>query len=139
MTLEMNTKNLHFGNAIGVNSLEGRSIGIVGTPFKAEEAYKLIACYLGADVNRKEDKRPRPRRVTYKKCSFLLTTYQEPLLREIQMYALESEMEQCVGRARMLRKECTVYVCSAFPCEQAEIHMEDYLKGMEGKKSAECD
>ncbi len=136
---EMNTKNLHFGNAIGVNSLEGRSIGIVGTPFKAEEAYKLIACYLGADVNRKEDKRPRPRRVTYKKCSFLLTTYQEPLLREIQMYALESEMEQCVGRARILRKECTVYVCSAFPCEQAEIHMEDYLKGMEGKKSAECD
>lgn len=125
---EMNTKNLHFGNAIGANSLEGRSIGIVGTPFKAEEAYKLIACYLGADVNRKEDKRPRPQRVTYKKCGFLLTTYKEPLLREIQLYALESEMEQCVGRARLLRKECMVYVCSAFPCEQAEIHMEDYLK-----------
>ena len=29
---------------------------------------------------------------------------QEPLLREIQMYGLESEMEQCVGRARLLRK-----------------------------------
>lgn len=124
----MNDKGLHFGNAIGVNSLEGHSIGIVGTPFKAEEAYKLIACYLDADVNRKEDRRPRPQRVTYKKCSFLLTTYKEPLLREVQMYALESEMEQCVGRARLLRKECTVYVCSAFPCEQAEIHIEDYLR-----------
>ena len=135
----MNDKGLHFGNAIGVNSLEGHSIGIVGTPFKAEEAYKLIACYLGADVNRKEDRRPRPQRVTYKKCSFLLTTYKEPLLREVQLYALESEMEQCVGRARLLRKECMVYVCSAFPCEQAEIHIEDYLKGMESKKSAECD
>ena len=124
----MNSKGLHFGNAIGVNCLKGRDLGIVGTPYKAEPAYKLAACYLGADVNQEADQRPRPRRVTYKGYSFLLTTYQNPLLREVQMYGLESELEQCVGRARLLREDCTVYVLSAFPCEQAEIRMGDYLK-----------
>lgn len=124
---KMNTKNLHFGNTIGMNCLSGQDIGIVGTPYMIESAYKLIACYLGANVNNKNDKNPRPRRVNYKGASFIITTYEEPLLQEFQLYALESELEQCVGRARVLRKKCTAYVFSAFPCEQAEIHMSDYL------------
>ena len=101
---------------------------VVGTPYKVEEAYKLVACYLGADVNREADRYPRPRRVSYNGYSFLITTYDEPLLRELQLYSIESELEQCVGRARLLNNECTVYVLSAFPCQQAELHMRDYLK-----------
>lgn len=124
---DMNSKGLHFGNTTGINALSGRDLGIVGTPYKVEEAYKLVACYLGADVNQKQDETPKWRRVTYKNFSFLLTTYHDPLLREVQLYALESELEQCVGRARLLRKDCTVYVFSAFPCEQAKIIIEDYL------------
>ena len=124
---KMNTKNLHFGNTIGMNCLSGQDIGIVGTPYMIESAYKLIACYLGANVNNKNDKKPKPRRVNYKGASFIITTYEEPLLQEFQLYALESELEQCVGRARLLRKECTAYVFSAFPCEQAEIRMGNYL------------
>lgn len=93
-----------------------------------DEAYKLVACYLGADVNREIDRQPKPRRVKYKGISFLITTYDEPLLQELQLYSLESELEQCVGRARLLNKECTVYVLSAFPCEQAKLYVKDYLK-----------
>lgn len=40
---------------------------------------------------------------------------------------IESELEQCIGRARLLRQDCMVYVFSAFPCEQAEISERDYL------------
>lgn len=118
---------LHFGNTMGINQYKGKNIGIVGTFYKIEPAYKLIVCYLGANVNREIDKNPRPRRVEYKNRSFLITTYAEPLLQEIQLYAIESEMEQCVGRARLLREDCTVYLFSAFPCEQAEIHIQNYL------------
>lgn len=125
---DMNSKGLHFGNTTGINSLSGCDLGIVGTPYKVEEAYKLIACYLGADVNKRQDSRPGWRRVVYKNTSFLLTTYHDPVLREIQLYSLESELEQCIGRARLLRKNCTVYVFSAFPCEQAEIITGNYLQ-----------
>lgn len=123
----MNTKDLHFGNTTGINSLSGKDLGIVGTPYKTDDSYKLIACYLGANVNNKIDEKPKPRRVEYKGYNFYITTYSDELLREVQLYSLESELEQCVGRARLLRKDCIVYVFSAFPCEQAELHLENYL------------
>ncbi|MBE5965288.1 MAG: hypothetical protein E7252_10300 [Lachnospira sp.] len=124
---KMNKADLHFGNSTGINSLSGKDLGIVGTPYKVDEAYKLIACYLGANVNARDDKRPRVRRVEYKNCSFLFTTYSDLLLREVQLYSIESELEQCIGRARLLRNDCMVYVFSAFPCEQAELHIKNYL------------
>lgn len=78
-------------------------------------------------MNQKEDKAPKFRRVNYKGSSFLITTYKEPLLQEVQLYSIESELEQCVGRARLLREDCTVYVFSSFLCEQADLHTRDYL------------
>ncbi len=123
----MNSKGLHFGNTTGINALSGKDIGIVGTPFKVEESYKIVACYLGADVNKKIDEFPRVQRVNYKNYNFLIMTYSEPLLREVQLYSLESELEQCIGRARLLRRDCTVYLLSSFPCEQAELQIHDYL------------
>ncbi|MCD8110512.1 MAG: hypothetical protein LUE14_10520 [Clostridiales bacterium] len=136
-------RGMHFGNLTGINDLQGKDIGIIGTPYKTEEAYKLIACYLGADVNQQEDQRPRYRRVEYKGCSFIITTYQDELLREINLYSLESELEQAVGRARALREPCTVYVFSAFPCEQAELRTGEYLNNpsedeASAERSAEC-
>lgn len=123
----MNSANLHFGNTTGINALSGRDIGVIGTPYKTDSAYKLIACHLGADVNGDKDKTPKPRRVHYNGYSFYITSYSNELLRIVQLYALESELEQCIGRARLLRKKCTVYVFSAFPCEQADIFMGEYL------------
>ena len=102
-------------------------LAIIGTPFSNPESYKLTACWLGADVNREIDKGPKVRRVDYKNANFLLTTYSEPLLREIQFYSLESELEQCIGRARLLEHDCCVHVFSCFPCEQAELFIRNYL------------
>lgn len=122
-----NRRGIHFGNAAGVNVLEGRDIVIIGTPYLAPAVYKLAACYLGSDVNRKIDKTPKIRRVEYGHHSFLIVTYEDPLLREIQLSSIESEMEQCIGRTRLLRNGCSVYVFSCFPCEQAKINMGNYL------------
>lgn len=124
----LNAAGIHFGNSTGLNGLEGCDLAVIGTPYRVEEYYKLIACYLGADVNREGDKRPSLRRAKYKGNSFLVTTYKEPLLRSVQLYSIESELEQCVGRARLLRQDCSVFVFSCFPCEQARIHIKDYLQ-----------
>lgn len=119
--------NIHFGNSTGVNILAGQDLVVIGTPYSIPEAYKLVACYLGSNMNREADKAPKIRRVEYRDASFLITTYEDPLLREIQLSAIESEMEQCIGRTRLLRNDCSVYVFSCFPCEQAQIIMGDYL------------
>lgn len=126
-----NSAGIHFGNSTGLNGLEGCDLAVIGTPYRVEEYYKLIACYLGTDVNREGDKRPSLRRAEYKGNSFLITTYKDPLLREVQLYSIESELEQCVGRARLLRQDCSVYVFSCFPCEQARIHIRNYLQDHE--------
>lgn len=124
-----NRSGIHFGNSTGVNTLEGQDLVVIGTPYSIPEAYKLVACYLGSDMNRESDKAPKIRRVEYGDASFLITTYEDPLLREIQLSSIESEMEQCIGRTRLLRRECSVYVFSCFPCRQAQLHIEDYLQG----------
>lgn len=131
-----NAAGIHFGNSTGLNGLEGHDIAVIGTPYRVEEYYKLIACYLGADVNREGDKRPSLHRVKYKGNSFLITTYKDQLLREVQLYSIESELEQCVGRARLLRQDCSVYVFSCFPCEQAKVHIKNYLQTDEAEVKA---
>lgn len=58
---------------------------------------------------------------------FLITAYKTLVLQDVQLYSIESELEQCIGRARLLRNDCSVFVFSCFPCEQAEIHITNYL------------
>lgn len=48
-------------------------------------------------------------------------------MRELQFYFLKKELEQCIGRARLLRYDCTVRLFSNFPCEQAELIQGDYF------------
>lgn len=131
-----NAAGIHFGNSTGLNELEGHDLAVIGTPYRVEEYYKLIACYLGAEVNQEGDKRPSQRRAEYKGNSFLITTYKDKVLREVQLYSIESELEQCVGRARLLRQDCSVYVFSCFPCEQAKIHIKNYLQDYEAGEQA---
>ena len=50
-------------------------------------------------------------------------TYTDKILRDIQFYMIESELEQAVGRARLLRCNCIVNLFSDYPLKQA-IQME---------------
>lgn len=124
---QLNECNLHFGNAVGVNNLKGKDIAIIGTPFKNPVAYMLPCCYMYGSEFVNGD-RLRRQRVTYKGRNFLLMAFSNETLRNFQMYSLESELEQCIGRARLLRYPCTVYLFSSFPCEQAKLNTDDYLK-----------
>ena len=38
----------------------------------------------------------------------------------VQTWLLSSQLEQAVGRARLLREDCQVFVYAGFPVEQAK-------------------
>ncbi len=119
------TGELHFGNTEGVDFLNGKDIAVIGTPHLNEFVYKLIGCHLGMEVNNDV---LSVRRIQYSSYEFSLMTYKQKELRELQLYFISKELEQCIGRARLLRNDCKVIVFSNFPCEQAELIQDDYLE-----------
>ena len=58
--------------------------------------------------------------VEYNGFKFWFNTYDNKFLRQIQLWFINTELEQAVGRARLLRNDCTVYLYSNLPMRQAE-------------------
>ena len=111
--------NLHFGNTEGSNTLEGQDILVVGTPYHADFLYKLAAFTMGLDFD--EDEEVEPQVVTHNGYRFRFTTFHNEDLRHLQFWMIESELEQAVGRARLLRNPCKVHLFSNFPLSQAKM------------------
>jgi len=115
--------DLHFGNCAGCDILKGENIDVIGTPHQPEWIYKLFAYSLGYDV----DDRLKPNtQVEHNGFRFYFMTYTDKLLRAIQFYIIESELEQAVGRARLLRFDCVVNLFSDFPLRQATLKEAKY-------------
>lgn len=102
----------------------GKDIAIIGMPHISPIAYYMLAYSIDHNIQIEE---PKYRKVTYESIRFPMMTYKNVLLQEIQMYCISSELEQSVGRARVLREDCAVHVFSDFSVLQAEIDKEDYL------------
>lgn len=107
---------IHFGNSEGCNFMSGQDIAVVGTPHMAECIYKLMAYRMKGNVTDSL----HYREVEYNGFKFWFHTYGDELLRQIQFWLIEGELEQSVGRARLLRNDCTVYLFSDFPLGQSE-------------------
>jgi hypothetical protein len=110
-----------FGNLSGLDSFSGRDIVIVGTPHIPTTQYWLIAAALNMipaqEVN--EDFRYIPIRRNGMEYYFN-TFVDNPTLRRVQLQMIEAELFQAVGRARILRNDCTVTVLSNYPIPGAE-------------------
>lgn len=122
---EKNEHSLHFGNSEGVNVLEGQDIAVVGTPHYPDYVYKLAALVLDPKCNC--DEKIQRRRVTSGGFRFTMNSFKDTTIREVQLYLIRSELEQCIGRARILRHSCTVFLFSSFPCSQAQLIQSNYL------------
>jgi hypothetical protein len=111
------------------DTLKGKRITIIGTPHQPEFIYKLLAYSLGLDFD-KESKLEN-RVVTYNGFRFRFKTYDDEVLRNIQMWMISSELEQAVGRARLLREAGgRVMLFSNFPVEQAVFAQPEYDKAI---------
>ena len=122
---------LYYGNAEGVDFLKGKNIDIIGTPYHAEFLYKLFAFAVDIDVPQDAAMKPSIL-VTHNGYRFRFTTYEDdnggPLseLRQVHFWMVESDLEQAVGRARLLRFGCVVNLFSSFPLRQGVMGVGGY-------------
>lgn len=123
-------KNIYFGKTEGFNDYEGKNLFVLGTPHNIPFIYRLVGKQLNYDV----DGNMSVSTAENNGYSFPIMTFQNKNMRNLQFYFLESELEQAIGRARLLRFPCTVYLFSNFPCCQAEIIQDDYVIGNDDKE-----
>ena len=114
---EFNTQ-YHFGGIEGLNCLEGKNIAVIGLPNVDEKVYKLYGMRMGVDPYKESLKNTK---ITYNGYEFYLNTFSNYRLRKIQLWMIGSYLEQAVGRARLLRNDCTVKLFARFPVDQAVI------------------
>lgn len=108
---------IHYGNTEGCDYMKGEDIVVIGTPHYNEMVYRLFAAHLGENVNTKM----RFMEVEDECYKYWLHTYEEPFLQRIQLWLMKSELIQAVGRARLLRYNCTVKLYASIPLPQAVI------------------
>jgi hypothetical protein len=126
--------DMYFGNAIGCDHLKGQNIDVVGTPYQVDFLYKLLPFSLGLHID--EDANMKSCLIVHTGYRFYFTTYSEEheVLRKFHFWMIESGLEQTVGRARLLRCNCTVNLFSNFPLSQA-IPKESEYNDAEDKKT----
>jgi len=107
---------LYLGAAQGSNMLAGQDLTVIGTFHRPEYVYKLWWMIIGAEAT--EDTLA-VRRIERNGFNFPFMTFSDPVLREIQLYMIESESEQAVGRARLVSNDCTVNLFSNLPLKQS--------------------
>ena len=110
-------EDMYFGNCSGYDNLKGKDIAVVGTPHRNNVLYHLIAAQInGANIN---NHNMTFQKVEYNGFRFKFNCFDDPLLRNIQLSLIESDLIQAVGRARTLRTNATVQVYSNFPLRVA--------------------
>ena len=107
----------HFGGVEGLDCLKGKDICVIGMPNVNDIVYKLYGMKAGVSVSAMKMKNMRIRHNGYE---FSLFTYENEIMRRIQLWSIESLLEQAIGRARLLRYNCTVWVFAGFPAVQAD-------------------
>jgi len=130
ITFKKYQKNdLYFGNLDGSNVLKGKNILVIGTPHQPDWVYKFFAYSIGLDFYLNEEFKYKGVTVRHNGYEFRFPTYEDEVLRTIQIWMIESDLEQAVGRARLLREDCKVRLYSNFPLGQAILDDVDYDNG----------
>lgn len=105
-----------FGATQGIDTLNGMDLAIIGTPHVHPTVYMLMADALGLIIKPEDYRLMSYQKVQYNGFEFRFETFsQNEDLQHIQFYLIQSELEQAIGRARLLRNNCEVLVLSNFP------------------------
>ncbi len=104
----------HFGNLEGTNELTKKDIAVIGTPHINSYAYGLYAAALGVKVKPGEFNKFQYMIVERNGIRFWFYTFKNENLRKIQMYCIERELIQAIGRARTIRNNCNVFLFSNY-------------------------
>ena len=113
-SFETSCQDMHFFNCSGSDSMNGKDLAVVGTPHGSVVQYFLLAKIMGVEFEIKSGMMNN-RIVRHRGFEFTFYCFEDENLRDIQFHVIESNLIQAVGRARTLRKDCTVFLHSNFP------------------------
>ena len=116
---ETDSTDLHFGNTQGMDSYSDKNLVILGTPFPNDIMCRLMAAAADYDMKIVNSDKLNFREVQYFNYKFYFTTFEDEFMKNLHIYHIQSELEQAIGRARLLSNDNTVYVYSRFPAKQA--------------------
>ena len=108
-----------FGAIRGLDSLKGQDIVVIGTPHVNQTRYLLLAAALDL-FHADGPVEMKYQMIEHNGFRFWFQTFEDEHLRRIQLALIEAELVQAAGRARILRKDCTVTVLSNYPLVGAE-------------------
>ena len=105
----------YFFNSVGTNKYSGEDLIILGTPRYPEPSYIMIAKALGLDCD--EFPQIHPNAGYAKSGNFVVRQrcYQDETLSSLQIMFTQNELIQAIGRARTIRNDCIVNVCTDIP------------------------
>lgn len=110
----------HYGQALGTNDFEGKDLVVIGLNHRPFYVYELFARALGIDCSDTLS----TRKAQLHGFEFYMMTYADPELRNIQQYMIGSDLEQAIGRARLIYHDCTVHLYGNFPARQGILESE---------------
>lgn len=110
----------HYGQAIGTNDFSGKNLVVIGLNHRPFYVYELFARALGIY----HDDTLSTRKAQLYGFEFYMMTYADPELRNIQQYMISSDLEQAIGRARLIYHDCTVHLYGNFPARQGILENE---------------
>lgn len=116
------TQNIHIYNNLGYNDLEGKDYMAIGTPHMNPYALALLAIESGLPVNL-DDKtlmKKSLQELEHNGLKFKMFAFNNETLRNLSNQLTESELQQTVDRARLLRYNATVHLYSNFPLWQVD-------------------
>jgi hypothetical protein len=117
--VEEGTPTCYFFNSLGTNNLEGKNLGIVGTPSNPSKAFLLKAHSMGVDFT-PDETHFSYREVTWKNHTFNFTSFKSDELREIHFSQIENELIQSTGRSRITNFDVNVFCYCGFPIPGSE-------------------
>lgn len=110
----------HYGQAVGTNDFEGKDLVVIGLNHRPFYVYELFARALGIDCSDTLS----TRKAQLHGFEFYMMTYANSELRNIQQYMIGSDLEQAIGRARLIYHDCTVHLYGNFPARQGLLDRE---------------
>lgn len=119
-----NPAPFYFGNTLGYDELKGQNIAVVGTDNKPLYVYFFYAKIIGLDL-KTSDNLLDVRIVEWNGFKFKTMTFENEVLRNIQLSMIESELIQAVGRNRNLREKCETLLFSNQPLTISDEFIED--------------
>ena len=110
-----------FGATEGLNCYQGQDLLVIGALHRPDYVYKLLAVALGHKLGLDTTLELEYQRINRNGYEYHAVAFDDELLREIQFAMIETELEQAVGRARLVSNDCRVDLFTNIPLPQCKL------------------